>query len=543
MRALLVSPVVALIAVAQACSQPSLSTTLFACSTNADCRGGDVCAPVNGARACLSPSQLQLLGDGGVQDGTADADTSPIQVGMTAVFSGTNVDLGTQMRRGIKAWFNAQNASGGIKGRQLVLVDKDDAYEPYPALLNTYALLDIPSPPGNPADCAADAGSATPNWQGAIAAQRDTLGPNRVVAMLGNVGTPTMLCTAPVAVRDHVVYFAPFTGAITIIRDVNVESPYLFNFRASYYDETAAMVAYLTQWASPRVTDYRHVVAFTQSDSYGATGYSGLYIAWNQYLQGSSQSIGPTDIKQVQYTRNQPQTVTQAITDATTYLQTIADGAAGADAGAASIGVGVVMVPTYQPAANFVKGVVDWQNDPAHTERLALGITFMSVSFVGADALATTFQSLSPNTYTDGNGQQQFYGNGVWVTQVVPYYNAQSPGVVQYRTDLATVDVAAPSWGSLEGYLGARLFAMGLLGAAPATDSDSLVAAYEAMSSVDLGIGSPIGFSKQLPDGHQASKNVWLSRVKIDSSGSTSFDVPFVYSPGSDGTRIRPNGG
>jgi len=72
------------------------------------------------------------------------------------------------------------------------------------------------------------------------------------------------------------------------------------------------------------------------------------------------------------------------------------------------------------------------------------------------------------------------------VTQVVPYYNASLPGVVQYRADIAASDQGAPTWGSLEGYLSARLFTEGLE-RATAYDTSSMIKGYESIK--DLGPG------------------------------------------------------
>jgi ABC-type branched-subunit amino acid transport system substrate-binding protein len=523
-----------------ACSAPNLSGQLFACQTNADCAPGFMCGAVGGTNGCvpLTPSL-----EAGVDGGTDGAAAAAIEIGMTAAFSGVSGDLGTQVRRGILAWFNEKNANGGVHGRTLTLTSKDDQYEPEPALLNTYSLLGISTP--NPADYLPDGGAS--DWHAALGGGPDQMGPNGVLAMIGCVGTPQMLRTAPVCVRDHVIFFAPFTGALTIIRDGTVDSPYVFNYRASYNDETAAMVAYLTQQAAPRVTSPMHVLGFTQGDSYGAAGYQGFYTAWNSYVS----PIGATDIPQVSYTRNEPQTVGAAVTAATqNYLQPIADGSTeGSDGGneggadpREAVTVGIFMIDTYDPASSFIKGIVDWQNEAGHWERKTLNIIFMNVSFVGGDALLQDLVGLG--TYVDSmSGATRYYGDGVWVTQVVPYYNSRASGVVQYQADLKTVDSLAPTWGSLEGYLDARLLTEGF-DRTTAFNSDAMVKAYESIQGLDLGIGVPLSFSSTFPGGHQASKTVWLSKIQLDTSAPNGlFTVPLLYGPTPNGTQIQPNGG
>lgn len=488
---------------------------------------GYVCATVAGGKAC---SLATSVDGGGGSDGGGDRGTAgPIRIGMSAPESGQSGDLGIQMKRGINAWFTAKNATGGVHGQMLQLVDKDDQYDPDKALANTYSLLDIAAP--NPADGAADGGLT--DWMVPIQASQDALGPNRVLAMFGNVGTPTMLRSAPVCVRNHVVLFGPFTGAATIIRDANWDQ-YIFNFRASYFDETAAMVAYLKGFAQPAVADSAHVLAFAQNDGYGDQGYEGLLNAWG--LPPTS-----TDIFRVNYSKGNLASVDSAVAAATDKLQTMANAVSASPTG--SVGVGIVMVPTYEHAARFVKGIIDWQHEvgqptPSHPERRVLALTVMSVSFVGADALLLQFApgNAYAGTYLDlTSGATRAYGDGVWVTEVVPYYNGNQTGVTQHRKDLAVIDSLSASWGSLEGYLAARLFTKGL-DAAQSLGADDLVGAYQSLANIDLGIGFNVSFSSMLPGGHQASKNVWFSRIKINSQvPQGGFALPYAY----DGTAIQ----
>jgi ABC-type branched-subunit amino acid transport system substrate-binding protein len=215
-----------------ACSAPGLGGTTFACSTDADCVGGKVCGVVNGEMGCVSP------------------DESPISIGLSAPLQGPSQNLGIEMRRGIQALFKNVNDAGGVFGRQLQLTSMNDNYDPATALANVQQMLDIQQTVADPD-------------------MPDVRGPNSVLALLGNVGTPTMLVTAPVANKNGVVFFAPFTGAQKYLRD-GTDSPYVFNYRAGYYEETAAMVDYMqsfgrrassparppttTSWPSPRTT-------------------------------------------------------------------------------------------------------------------------------------------------------------------------------------------------------------------------------------------------------------------------------------------------
>jgi ABC-type branched-subunit amino acid transport system substrate-binding protein len=148
----------------------------------------------------------------------------------------------------------------------------------------------------------------------------------------------------------------------------------------------------------------------------------------------------------------------------------------------------VVMVPTYRPAAAFIKRVRDD----------GMNVIFTSVSFVGSDALAEALKEIGPK-----------YAAGVIVTQVVPFYGSGATLVLEYRERLAKYFPAErPGFVSLEGYIAARVFAMALDKAGPELTTDKLVAALESMHQVELGLGTPLSFG---PSEHQGSHKVWAA--------------------------------
>ncbi len=53
-----------------------------------------------------------------------------IRIGQFAAQTGPAAELGKRMQLGIQAHFAAVNAAGGINGRKLTLVSRDDGYEP-----------------------------------------------------------------------------------------------------------------------------------------------------------------------------------------------------------------------------------------------------------------------------------------------------------------------------------------------------------------------------------------------------------------------------
>src|SRR5689334_4097249 len=204
------------------------SPVLTACSTEFDPKQ---CAIDND---CGSGTVGELRG--GVPVCVA-AEDAPVLIGLSAPVSGTNQALRTGMKLGIELAFNEQNAAGGIRGRKLELVFRDDAYQPDLAEQAARTLVDAQVSTSDAPKCPSTTNPApgqTPVSTTAIAR-----GSSAVLALLGSVGTPTMQRAAPVAIESGTIFFGAFTGAASILRDKAAGpcSKYIFNVRASYAQE------------------------------------------------------------------------------------------------------------------------------------------------------------------------------------------------------------------------------------------------------------------------------------------------------------------
>src|SRR5689334_8897052 len=73
-----------------------------------------------GAGAALAPLAGGVLG-------AAAAD--PIKIGLSAAFSGPNASAGEALQRGAELAMEEINAAGGVGGRQLVLVTRDNEHK------------------------------------------------------------------------------------------------------------------------------------------------------------------------------------------------------------------------------------------------------------------------------------------------------------------------------------------------------------------------------------------------------------------------------
>jgi branched-chain amino acid transport system substrate-binding protein len=164
------------------------------------------------------------------------------------------------MKVGIEAAFNVANAKGGVFGRQLRLVAADDGYEPTRT----------------------------------AAAMAELYEKDQVFGLIGNVGTPTAVVALPYALDRKMLFFGAFTGAGLLRADP--PDRYVFNYRASYAEETAAVVNYLVK---VKRLSPDQIAVFAQQDAYGDAGFSGVEKAVRSLRGG-----GDSPIVRLGYQRN-----------------------------------------------------------------------------------------------------------------------------------------------------------------------------------------------------------------------------------------------
>lgn len=482
-------------------STTSCSSTFHAksCATDDDCGGGLVCAQPSAQESAVC----------------TEAARAPLRVGMSAPLTGPSQDLGIEMKRGIQLALTELNAAGGVRGRPVELDFRDDEYQPDNAEAAARALLDV-APAHTPARCPT---TTTPVVTGdqPISDSGLVRGPNAVIGLVGSVGTPTMVRTAPVAIETGSLFFGAFTGASKVLRD-GTPGPcgrYIFNVRASYAQEARATLEFFLK---QRVPDARHVVSFDQNDSFGQAGYDGLVAAYTA-ITGTP----PTPpIARFRYTRDDASSVPAQIQAVTKRLGDLL--ASDTDPHV----VGILMTDTYGPATSFIRGVRDWQyaNDAEQTatsKATRLTLLFSNVSFVGPNSLAGRLKDAG--VVQTPNGPKP-YSDGVFVSQVVPNYESDNSDAVRdYRNALAAAG-QTPTFTSLEGYLTGRVFAAGLLAHKGAFSPDSLVATFEHLPPLNLGLGASSGFSA---DNHNYSKSVFGTAINADGT----FANRYFWSAGS----------
>ncbi len=322
-----------------------------------------------------------------------------IRLGISAPFSGSAKELGNQMKLGIETALGLINEAGGIHGRQAKLIAADDGYEPSRTAETMSELYDK----------------------------------QQVFGFIGNVGTPTAVVALPYALERKALFFGAFTGAGLLRRDP--PDRYVFNYRASYAEETYAVVRYLVKL---RGLKPEQIAVFAQQDAYGDSGFAGVAKAVRALRRGDELAILRLD-----YKRN-----TVDVDDAVARLR----------AHKKPIKA-VVMVSTYRAAAKFIE----------KTRDLYPGMIYTNVSFVGSTALADELMLLGPR-----------YAKGVIVTQVVPAVDSYASTVLRYKAALIRYfPGVAPDFVSLEGYVVGNLLLEGMKRAGRQLDTEKLVEALE----------------------------------------------------------------
>src|SRR5262249_42348940 len=155
----------------------------------------------------------------------------------------------------------------------------------------------------------------------------------QVFGFVGNVGTPTAVVGVPYALERKMLFFGAFTGAGLLRRDP--PDRYVFNYRASYAEETDATVRYLVKL---RRLKLEQIAVFAQQDAYGDAGFAGVAKAVRALKGGDA-----ANILRLNYKRN-----TIDVADAVEKLRT------------SKIPIkAVVMVPAYRAAAKFIEKTRD----------------------------------------------------------------------------------------------------------------------------------------------------------------------------------------
>jgi branched-chain amino acid transport system substrate-binding protein len=366
---------------------------------------------------CLAAPALAAWSGSAAAQGAGLSDTR-IVLGQSAPFSGAAEQLGVQFYLGAQLFFDALNARGGVNGRTIEIRRLDDGYEPERCAANTRQLIG-----------------------------------DGVFALFGYIGTPTSLAALPMATESKVPFFAPFTGAEALRAPFN---RYAIHVRASYFEETAAIVRQVTG------TGIKKVSVFYQNDAYGKTGLEGVSRALKE-LNLEPASTGTVERNSVD--------VAKALDDIL---------AARPEA--------IVQIGAYKACATFIRQA---------RQKGYVG-NFYNVSFVGTQALLDELGASA---------------RGVVVSQVMPFpYSPVTPIASEYLAAVRTKQGLSPNYSGIEGFVAAKVFTEAARKAGRNLSREGFIGAVQSLRNLDLG-GFPIDFG---PNKHTGSRFVELTLLTPD---------------------------
>jgi ABC-type branched-subunit amino acid transport system substrate-binding protein len=363
--------------------------------------------------ACLGASTLA----GVAGSAWAQASSGTIVLGQSAPLTGPSAQLGLQFNLGAQLYFDQVNAAGGVNGRRIELKRLDDGYEPERCVANTKQFI-------------ADG----------------------VFALFGYIGTATSLAALPLATEAKFPLFAPYTGAQALREPFN---RYAIHVRASYFDETAAIVRQVTSIGIKRVA------VFYQNDAYGKAGLEGVQRALKAL------NLEPAAVGTVERNSNE-------VAPALKEILAVKPEA-------------IVQVGAYKACATFIR----------LARQHGYSGTFYNVSFVGTQALLDELGAVA---------------KGVAVSQVMPFpYSPATPLSGEYLAALKDQRGVSPNYSGIEGFVAAKVLVEGIK-RARGTSREAFIDAIEGMKDVSIG-GFPLDFG---PQKHTGSHFVELTLLTED---------------------------
>ena len=302
---------------------------------------------------------------------------------------------------------------------------------------------------------------------------------DQVFLLFGYVGTPTVTRVLPLLKKfqdENIFMFFPFTGA-----QPQRQPPYgdfAFNLRASYAQETAGLVNNFLRIGR------RRIAVFYQADAYGRSGWAGVRAALAPH--------GERIAGEATYSRGAKFTGTMR-----RQVEILKEGSPDA----------VICIGAYAACAAFARDAVD----------LGLEVPIANLSFVGSENMLKLL--------VEGRDDSEPYTRLLVNSQVVPSYEDPSlPAVREYRELMDQYDPQVPaelikeeyaafpySFGSLEGFLNAKLLAEILRRLDGRVDRARLEEAVFSVKEFDLGVGEQISFG---PERRQGLQTVYYTVVE-----------------------------
>lgn len=294
-----------------------------------------------------------------------------ILLGSSLPKTGITKSWGESVSAGANSYFNFVNENRLLNDKKIKFIIYDDKYEPELTVDNLNKLV----------------------FQ------------DKIYALFGFVGTPTVKSILPILEDLNIPFFAPFTGASFLRTNKNEN---FINFRSSYKEEIEKLVNYLHEKKK-----LNKIAVFYQNDDYGEEGYISLL----QALKKRRLSL----IAEGSYKRN-----TLSITHAFNEIKDAKPQA-------------IIMIGAYKANALFIKKAKENEN--------LKDTIFCNISFGDANATTKELALLNVNT------------KNLIFSQIVPSYTDTSIPVIKEYQELMQKYYPKEELGfiSLEAFLASKV--------------------------------------------------------------------------------------
>lgn len=355
-----------------------------------------------------------------------------IKVGMSADFSGSIQYIGNDYKIGIETYFKHINNQSKYT---FTLIAKDDTYEPLKASNNV----------------------------------KEFIQDQDIIALIGNVGTPTANVIMPMLNRNELILFGAYTGG-DVLRKVESMS---FNYRVSYSQEAY----FITKNLLLKGLSTKDIVVFSQNDTYGDAGFFGVKKALNEY-----DAYNARFVTHVRYPRG-----TSNVEYALSHLYDME-----------TTPKAVIMVSTAKQAVKFVS--MAKQDFPK--------LKFFHLSPVNIDSIKS---KIAP------------YIDDFYVTQVVPNLDSRLSIIKEYKGLLEKYyPKQKANLISLEGFIVAKLFVTAIEQAnMDEVNRNNVYNVFKNMKALDIGLGFSSNFNNSRKE---YSSQVWLTGIKNEKVSSIRWD-------------------
>ena len=308
---------------------------------------------------------------------------------------------------GANSYFRHANDSNLLDDKKIKFLTYDDKYEPELTIDNTNKLI----------------------YQ------------DKVFALFGFVGTPTVKSILPILDDEKIPFFAPFTGA-SFLRNNNNKN--FINLRSSYAEEIESLVYYLNNRKG-----LEKIAVFYQNDDYGEEGYVSLL----KSLKARNLPL----VAEGSYKRN-----TLSITHAFNEIKDASPEA-------------IIMIGAYKSNALFIK--------KAKKNKNFKDTIFCNISFGDANAIIKELQNYNLDA------------ENLIFSQVVPSYTQTSIPVIKEYQSLMKKYYPDAEWGfiSLEAFLSAKVLVNAISRIEGDRTRDKLLYTLRT-TAVDILAGIPIKF-------------------------------------------------